>query len=92
MVLGATGTGKSTQANAIFGQEVFKTSSTLASCTTKTDIKIAPIKMCEDHKFKGQNLLKIVDTPGLQDSENRDTVHVKDMVDSIKALKYVNQF
>ena len=48
--------------------------------------------MCEDHKFKGQNLLKIVDTPGLQDSENRDAVHVKDMVDSIKALKYVNQF
>ena len=48
--------------------------------------------MCEDRKYQKQNLLKIVDTPGLQDSENRDTIHVKNMVDSIKALKYVNQF
>jgi predicted GTPase len=48
--------------------------------------------MCEDKKFNQQNMLKIVDTPGLQDSEGQDGKHVKNMVDSIKNLKNVNQF
>jgi predicted GTPase len=65
----------------------------MESCTKKTQAKISNIKMCgDDRKFAGHNLLKIVDTPGLQDSENKDTEHVKDMVDTIKGLKYVNQF
>ena len=70
-MLGATGTGKSSVANTLSSSEVFKVSSDINSQTAKTEGVMAMIQT--EHKDL-QTL--IIDTPGLGDSEGRDSLHL----------------
>lgn len=73
-MLGVTGTGKSTTANTIAGlteSNKFKESAKIKSETHQTSGKLSY------WEGKDRNLpIMVIDTPGFQDSENRDTQHI----------------
>ena len=68
LIIGSTGQGKSSLANSLCRKAYFKTSSGLASETSKVS--------CLVTNFNGdpkKPKMIIIDNPGLGDSKNRDT-------------------
>ena len=66
-------------------QNEFEVSASNQSVTSMTTNK----KLC----WRGSNREVIfIDTPGLADTEGRDTMHIAEMVAAIKSEKYVNAF
>ena len=80
LLIGETGTGKSSLGNFIIGEEAFEVSEDPESCTTDTIRKMSKI----------DPQIAIVDTPGLQDSQGRDKVHYDQMVKIITEMKYLH--
>ena len=80
VIIGETGTGKSSLADILAGCDIFKVSSDPASCTKET--------IC--HQSKKDDSIGIVDTPGLQDSNGSDKEHYDQMIKIIKSLNNIN--
>ena len=93
VVIGKTGTGKSTLANALLlgenleEEEMFNTSASINACTYLTS-------SAEGTLLKnGVNPLKVVDTPGLSESMSKDAEHVINMIKFLKKeVRFVKLF
>ena len=70
VIIGETGTGKSSLSDLLAGKDLFKVSGDPASCTKET--------IC--HKSEIDPSIGIVDTPGLQDSKGSDKEHYDQMI------------
>lgn len=86
-IIGVTGHGKSSTANSIIGKSYFKVSSSAKSETSKVSAMIEKWygRDHEDHML-------VIDTPGLGDSEGRDTKHIANMVMSMNLIGFVHCF
>ena len=81
ILIGETGTGKSSLGNFLLGiEDAFQVSPDPISCTTETIRKISQL----------DPEIGIVDTPGLQDSKGRDKIHYEQMLHIIKEMKNLN--
>lgn len=81
ILIGETGTGKSSFGNFLLGiEDAFKVSEDPKSCTTETIRKISRL----------DPEIGVVDTPGLQDSKGRDKIHYEQMLKIIKQMKNLN--
>ena len=76
LLMGQTGSGKSSFGNFLLGRRAFVTSNKCNSCTTKT------VKETSSN----DKLIDVIDTPGLSDSEGRDQAHTQQMLDFVKDL------
>jgi predicted GTPase len=85
--IGATGSGKSQSCNTICGKDYFEASANMNSHTYETKGILA-------HWFGDPNNDKIfvIDTPGLGDSQGRDTKHIANMVCAIQQIEYIHSF
>ena len=92
LVIGATGTGKSTLCNILAGHKhddisLFPVSDKMSSCTNKTTAKDLYWRGIQDLPFT------LVDTPGLNDPEpGRDSLNIAEMAEELKKMKHVNVF
>ena len=87
LIVGSTGVGKSSLANSICRKKHFKTSSGLASETSKVT--------CLVTNFNGdpsKQKVIIIDIPGIGDSQNRDTKHIQETVNCVRTIGYVHNF
>ena len=87
LIIGSTGQGKSSLANSLCRKNHFKTSSGLASETSKVN--------CLVTNFNGdpkKPKVIIIDNPGLGDSQNRDTKHIQQTINVVKNIGYVHNF
>ena len=80
LLLGQTGTGKSTLGNFLIGEEIFEESDEPDSCTMKTNYK--------NSKLNPE--MNVIDTPGIQDSNNNDNSNYEEMVKVIKGIKNIH--
>ena len=70
-LIGQTGSGKSTTANSICGQQKFK-----ESCSTDSETDSVTALLATWQGVKGEEPVIAIDTPGLGDSKGRDTGHI----------------
>ena len=81
ILIGETGSGKSSFGNFAIGSEnAFLVSDDPRSCTTATIRKISQL----------DPEIGIIDTPGLQDSQGRDKIHYEQMLKIIKETKHLH--
>ena len=87
-MIGVTGHGKSSTANSICGDpNKFKVSEAIRSETNA----VKGIVTTWEGKPDTEKII-VVDTPGIGDSEGRDTEHIANMVTSLKKIGFVTTF
>ena len=87
-MLGITGTGKSATSNTLCGKQgAFRESSSVDS-ETKDTVGI----LSTWFGMNNESPLIIIDTPGFDVSDGRDTQHIAEMACKLKTLEYVNSF
>jgi len=86
VLLGNTGSGKSSLGNALLGEPRFDTSNDPLSCTEDPSEVERGFWNGEGKEFE------IIDTPGLNDSEGRDTEHIQNIVETLKEGGFINTF
>ena len=69
LVVGITGSGKSSLLNALVGSEVFEEGDTLDSCTEHVSAQ----------KTECLNVLRVWDSPGLLDGKNKDSQYLREI-------------
>ena len=77
LLIGETGTGKSSFGNMLLGRDEFNVSDEEESCTSETLIKTSSLDPS----------IEVIDTPGLLDTHLRDQANTQQMVDYIKHLQ-----
>ena len=85
--IGLTGNGKSTFCNRLQGSEVFAESDGTDGETLTTECRNGTFTVGKDSMA-----LRVIDTPGLGDRDNRDSDHIKKMIDTFRSHKFVNVF
>ena len=83
VVIGNTGTGKSTLGNAMTNRKQFTTSGKCKSETKETS---------EAYGFFGNQAVHVIDTPGFQDSSGNDQEHLNEMTAFIRENEGVQAF
>ena len=86
-MIGVTGTGKSATANSICGEAKFVESAGSGSETDEVSCVLTRWQA-----LKNEDPVIVIDTPGLDDSEDRDTAHIATLVGGLKEVGYVNTF
>jgi len=92
VVIGSTGTGKSSICNVLAGRkhddkDYFPASGAMESCTNKTTAKRV--------NWRGNPALSftLIDTPGLNDPEpGKDSLNIAEMADELKKMQHINVF
>lgn len=87
VIIGETGVGKSTLANAILGKDAFRPFTGLDAGTLKADYSYGYLF---NHPNSPQ--VRIVDTQGYNDPKGRDKEHAEQMIKLIKKFPEVNLF
>ena len=88
VLLGESGSGKSSVGNCLLGlasDESFEESGGTQSCTLEC-------KEVVGTWITNTKLCSIIDTPGMNDSDNKDTDHMRSIVKFLKDTSYVNVF
>lgn len=87
--IGCTGCGKSSLCTALTGQLRNKSSFPVGSGAKSetTACEVAELHWFGDEQ---QEKFMLIDTPGLNDSEGGDELHIKNIVDEMKKLEYVS--
>lgn len=86
-MIGNTGHGKSATCNSLSNTKEFKSKSGLNSETYKIKAVITKSVIEEENTS-----LMVIDTPGMEDSENRDLEHLTKMIAFLNALGYIHTF
>jgi predicted GTPase len=86
-LIGLTGSGKSTTANSLCGEQKFNVSGGTVSVTTAFDGVLT-----RWFNSPEEDPVIVIDTPGIGDSKNRDTKHIAEMVVGLKNVGSVSAF
>jgi predicted GTPase len=81
-MIGASGTGKSSTCNSLCGKIIYPVSAEPTSVTFETTVNSV-----RWFGHEHEELFKLIDTPGLGDSEGRDAQHIANMVAKLKEVK-----
>ena len=87
LLIGLTGSGKSSLANGLSGEIKFRTSNSTESETSNVDCFVTNFFGDQDQ----ENVI-VVDTPGIGDTRHIDSTHIHNIVKSLKIIGYVNSF
>lgn len=85
VLLGVTGSGKSSLGNVLMDREVFKVGHTARSCTFATNKQLGLIPSLDVP-------LVVIDTPGYGDSGGRDEQHMREIQEVLAVEQFVNAF
>jgi hypothetical protein len=91
VMIGPTGAGKSSLGNRFLGSEAFQTSSLGKSETSQTTPREAPIRLASASGEDVTWIHRVIDTPGLGDTEGRDWEFFEETIKELRdKMKEVN--
>lgn len=96
LLIGSTGSGKSTLGNFLIDPDdssstpAFAVATDNKPMTKSTKVADVPITATRDiENFTGEKALVIIDTPGLNESKSEDLLHMKDIIERLNKVKRI---